>query len=79
MANITIKRIESVIDTRLFSAGKELFRDALKKADLQSKKELSPEEAIFVMDLLKESMHTEISKKAIDKCIDEIGLIVSKD
>ena len=79
MSNITIKRMESVIDARLYSAGKELFRDALKKADLQNKKELSPEEAIFTLGLLKESMHSEISKKAIDKCIDEIGLIVSKD
>lgn len=73
MVEITVNDLTDIVDKRLFSAGKMLLMDALKKLDLADAKTLTPEDAIFVLEVMRESMHTEVSKDAISKCIEDLS------
>lgn len=79
MADIKIKELTEIVEKRLFSAGKELLHDALKKMDFENSKEISPEDAICVFELMREGMHTEVSKNTMNKCLDDLSLLISKD
>lgn len=79
MENIEIKHLIKIVKNRLFEAGHEILNDALKKLELQDKKLLSLEDAITALGLMKESMHTDISKKTIEKCIEDLSDFVIKN
>jgi hypothetical protein len=73
MVEITVTDLSDIVVKRLFSAGKMLLMDALKKLDLADAKTLTPEDAIFVLEVMRESMHTDVSKDAVSKCIEDLS------
>ncbi|MBN2881208.1 hypothetical protein JXM83_04090 [Candidatus Woesearchaeota archaeon] len=78
MANIRKIDLFEIVEGKLYSAGKEMLNLALKKLELDVNDELTPEEAISTLILIKEGMHTEISKKTVDKCIELVGKEILK-
>ena len=72
MTEISIKELSDIVEKRLFSAGKMLLSDALAKLGLSATDSLTPEDAIFALEVMRESMHSDVSKDAVNKCIEDI-------
>jgi hypothetical protein len=77
MPQIKLKDVEEIISKRLFHAGLELLHMALDKQGITGK-EIDSEDAMTVLELLKEGMHTDISKSAVEKCIQDLGHLIAK-
>lgn len=73
MVEITVKDLEEIVDKRLFSAGKILLMDALRKLEIAESQVLTPEDAIFALEVMRENMHSEVSKDAVNKCIEDFS------
>lgn len=73
MVEITVQDLVEIVDRRLFSAGKILLMDALKKLEISESQALTPEDAIFALEVMRENMHSDVSKDAVNKCIEDFS------
>jgi len=66
------KDLFDIIEKKLFSAGVELLNQAFEKLGYASQDTVPDEIAISSFNLVKEGMHTDISKKAVEETIEDL-------
>lgn len=70
------KDLYDIIEKKLFSAGQDLLNLAFEKLGVKDETQVTQEIALSSFELIKESMHTQISKNAIDSSIEELKHLI---